>query len=132
MEMYYCDLDLRPRDYSRISPENLCGQFGLSNGNVRFFARVGPEKNSEYRKSWQSVHARWPASIESLGPSIAWPFLQEQWRIINIKDNCSDVGILLCPLDHRPPCGSGCTLLRGNISRLRARDMAARCRKQEA
>lgn len=52
---------------------------------LRSQARVGAEKNSEYRRAWQSVHARWPASVETLGPSTAWPFLQEQWQIMKIR-----------------------------------------------
>jgi len=86
-----CDGDVllcsSARNYSRISPRNVCGRFGLSNGNVRFSdpKLVSVRKRIVNIAGLGKAYARWPASVESLGPSIAWPLLQEQWRIMRIR-----------------------------------------------
>ena len=82
----------------------------------------------------KSAHARWPASVEALGQH-RMAFSTRVMANHEDKHNCSDVGVL-CALG----VGSQTTmwirlyvtLLISNITQLRARDIAARCRKQEA
>ena len=85
----YCALRLATRGHRR-GPR---GRFGLPDGKVRVSEAVSRvngadrgdwDNNSEYRRAWQAVRARWT------GPNLyspqRMPFLQEQQQILRTSD----------------------------------------------